>query len=244
MTTRDYACVIHGDAYGWIYVDRLYNMLQAHSTQDVRLHVFTEAGRYVPEPFVKHVLIDWPGIAGPRKAWWYKMQMFNSQHFSGRLLYFDLDVVLTKNIDWMWELADPYFWAVRDFKYLWRPGHNEINSSVMLWDTVKYQWIWDEFSKKNIQGVVKQYHGDQDFLTAVLTEKTRRFFNQSFIQSWRWEIKDGGLDMISRQYRQPGAGSVMNPANCVIVFHGKPKPHETEDSVVDRYWQVTQKAHK
>lgn len=69
----DCACVIHGKLYDWVYVDKLYAMLTRHFTRPVVLHVFTESDRPVPEPYVKHSLINWPGIGGPRKSWWYKM---------------------------------------------------------------------------------------------------------------------------------------------------------------------------
>jgi hypothetical protein len=237
MTTVDCACVIHGDAYGWVYVDRLFNMLKANCSYDIRLHVFTEASREVPEPYIKHTLTEWTGIAGPRKSWWYKMQMFNSEHFQGRLLYLDLDTVITKNLDWMWDTSESYFWSIRDFKYLWRSHWNTLNSSVMLWDTKKYHWVWDKFAAQNINALVRLFHGDQDFLASILNSKEIRFFDTNAIKSWRWEVKDGGLDMKTQLYRQPGAGSLISPATCIMVFHGKPKPHQIKDSVIDKYWK-------
>jgi hypothetical protein len=235
---KNYACVIHGDAYDWIYVERLYNMLKANSTHDIRLHVFTEPGRPVPAPYVKHELTEWPGIAGPRKSWWYKMQMFDPAHDLGRVLYFDLDTVITGQIDWIWDHSDQHFWAIKDFKHLWRPTWNGINSSVMIWDTHKFSWIWDDFNSKNINATVKLYHGDQDYLNSVLDDNNRRFFNSDLIKSWRWQCKDGGLDMRTRIYRNPNAGTVMDPSTSILIFHGKPKPHELQDPVVDRYWKV------
>jgi hypothetical protein len=238
---KNCACVIHGDAYSWNYVERLYNMLKANSTDEIRLHVFTESNRVVPPHMVKHELQDWPGVGGPKKAWWYKMQMFNSNYIKGRVLYFDLDTVITKNIDWMWNLSDQYFWAIRDFKYLWRTNWRGLNSSVMLWDTQKYHWIWDQFMSRNINATIKLHHGDQDFLNTVLDDKNLRFFNESLVKSWRWQIKDGGLDMKTRQYKNPNAGSVIDPATSIMIFHGRPKPHEIMDPVVDKYWQINTK---
>ena len=116
----DCACVIHGDLYSWKYVDRLYSMLSRNITQGIRLHVYTEERRLVPPPYIKHSLDDWK-IGGPKKSWWYKMQLFNTAHHAGPLLYFDLDTVIVKNIDWLVNLPLSYFWAVRDFKYLWKP---------------------------------------------------------------------------------------------------------------------------
>ena len=107
-TPVDCACVIHGTGYDWTYVDRLYNMLNKHISRGVRLHVYTEADRPVPTPYIKHTLTDW-GISGPKRAWWYKMQLFNPDHFRGQLLYFDLDTVIVNNIDWICNRAPEYF---------------------------------------------------------------------------------------------------------------------------------------
>jgi hypothetical protein len=77
------------------------------------------------------------------------MQLFNTDHYAGPLLYFDLDVVITRNIDWIWQLDLQHFWAVRDFKYLWRPTSYNINSSIMRWDTRRYGHIYEEFVRKH-----------------------------------------------------------------------------------------------
>ena len=78
----DCACVIHGNGYDWIYVDRLYSMLKRGLSNDIRMHVYTEANRKVPEPYVKHELKEWAGVSGSKKSWWYKMQLFNPENFA------------------------------------------------------------------------------------------------------------------------------------------------------------------
>jgi hypothetical protein len=231
------ACVIHGNLYDWIYVERLYNMLKANCSREIILHVFTEPSRAVPAPFVKHNLTEWPGISGPKKSWWYKMQMFDPRHKLGRILYLDLDTVITRNIDCIWDLNEQYFWVIRDFKHLWRPTWNGINSSVMIWDTQEFSWIWDNFNSKNINATVKLFHGDQDYLNSVLSDKTRRFIDPEIIKSWRWQCKDGGLDMKSRIYRNPNAGTILDTNTAIMIFHGRPKPHEIHDTVVNKYWK-------
>ena len=233
---QDVACVIHGNLYSWEYVERLYHMVTTNLTCPVRFHVFTEHDRPVPATMIKHILQDWPGISGRKKAWWYKMQMFDGLHIQGRLLYFDLDVVIARSIDWILRLPQEYFWTIRDFRHLWRPSWRGINSSVMLWDTVRYRWIWTQFQQHNIAAVTRQHHGDQDFLNSVLTEKHLRFMPEHLIKSWRWQIKDGGMDMRSRIYRRPDAGSVLDPDTAIMIFHGSPKPHEVHDSVITGLW--------
>lgn len=232
----DCACVIHGDAYSWTYVDRLYNMLNRHITPGIKLHVYTEATRPVPEPMIKHSLIDW-GIAGPKRGWWYKMQLFNTENFAGPLLYFDLDTVVVGNLDWIWNLNLRWFWAVQDFKYLWRPTHQGLNSSVMWWDTRSTAYLWKRFRQQNLQEVIKAYPGDQDYLSRNLDTVSLRFFPQNRMLSWRWQCINGGYNFKQRIYNNPGAPSMIVDPASVLIFHGKPKPDAVADSIVVDHWR-------
>lgn len=234
--TIDCACVIHGDAYSWQYVDRLYNMLQRNLTATVRLHVYTEASRSVPAPMIKHELTDW-GISGPKRSWWYKIQLFNSALYAGPLLYMDLDVVIVDNIDWICDLSLNYFWALQDFKHLWRPSHLGMNSSVMWWDTRKYNQIFQQFRPQNLQQIIKNHAGDQDYLTREISEKTLRFINPERIRSWRWECLDGGYNFKKRCYYLPNSGTLIPKNTSILVFHGQPKPDKIKDGVIDTHWQ-------
>jgi hypothetical protein len=232
----DCACVIHGSAYSWSYVERLYNMLNRHISVGVRFHVYTEADRTVPAPWIKHALTDWK-ISGPNKAWWYKMQLFDPAHYSGPLLYFDLDVVIVNNIDWIWKLPLNYFWTVRDFKYLWRPTHYGINSSVMWWHTQTYQPVWQAFSAQRLESIMRKNRGDQDYLTQAITKNQRNFFDSDRVVSWRWQALDGGYNFARRMYNRPGTGTVIDNRTSVLIFHGDPKPDRVLDSKIIHHWQ-------
>lgn len=232
----DCACVIHGNGYSWQYVDNLYSMLSRNMSRPVRLHVYTEANRSVPAPYIKHSLIDWK-ISGPKKSWWYKVQLFNTEHHKGSLLYFDLDVVITKNIDWLWQLNLRHFWAVKDFKHLWRPTHQTINSSIMLWDTTQYDWVWKNFQDLNIEQTVKRFAGDQDYITSVIAEPKRRYFNPEWVKSWRWQALDGGYDFKRRIWKTPGSGTNIADSTAILVFHGNPKPDQVQDPVIVQHWR-------
>jgi hypothetical protein len=89
----------------------------------------------------------------------------------------------------------------------------------------------------NIQALIKQYHGDQDYLNTVLNQTNLRFVQDGLIKSWRWQIKDGGMDMHTRIYRRPDAGTVLDPVSRILVFHGRPKPHEVMDPIIQRLWK-------
>jgi hypothetical protein len=236
IETIDCACVIHGDVYSWQYVETLLSMLQRHLTPTVRLHVYTEAERTVPDTMIKHILEPW-SISGPKKSWWYKMQLFNTEHHSGPLLYFDLDTVIVGNLDWIWQLSSDSFCTIRDFKHLWRPTFYGINSSVMWWNTLKYACVWENFKQQNLEYITKKYHGDQDYITEEIPAKKCRFFDVERVQSWRWQALDGGYNFIKKCHQAPGTGTQLLPMTSILVFHGAPKPANVTDSLVLQHWQ-------
>lgn len=232
----DCACVIHSDGYSWQYVENLYNMLQHNSERQINFHVFTEKDRAVPETMIRHDLVEWPGIAGPKKSWWYKMQLFDPANFQGQMLYFDLDVVIVDNIDWIARLDPNYFWAIHDFKYLWRPTWTGINSSIMYWNTQRFAYIWDDFVLQNIESLIRKFHGDQDYIGSLLTPDQLRYFNENWIKSWRWQLLDGGIDPATRTYNKPNSGTALDASTKIMIFHGHPKPHEISDRIVQQHW--------
>jgi hypothetical protein len=184
---------------------------------------------------IKHELTEWPGIAGPKQSWWYKMQLFDHELFSGPLLYFDLDVVITGNLDWITLLPQRNFWAIHDFRRLWKPSSRTINSSVMYFDTVKYNYVWTKFQQHSLDSVVNTYKGDQDFITAAIDSYDLRYFDLERIVSWRWQIVNDGV----RSRRTPSVSNTVKiPENAsVLIFHGTPKPHEVDNLYIKTCWQ-------
>jgi hypothetical protein len=230
--------VIHGTGYEWVYVEKLYNMLKRNLPQGIRFHVYTEADRPVPSHMIKHALKEWPGIGGPKREWWYKMQLFNPEHHSGNLLYFDLDCVIISDLEWIPVLSTECFWTIRDFRYLQRQSYSGMNSSVMWWNVAQYAHVWEAFNKLDINKVVIQYPGDQDYLGVVIDPTQRRYFEPHHVKSWRWQVADGGYDFASRRPKKPGSGAHIGDNTSILVFHGRPKPHEcTADPIIAGHWQ-------
>jgi len=231
------ACLIHSTGYDWDYVDRLYSMVKRNLTRPVAFHVYTESDRAVPDYMIKHELQPWPGNWGARKSWWYKLQLFNPEHFNGPMLYLDLDTVIVGNLDWITRLPMKFLWAARDYRYLWRPSHRGINSSVMWWEVQRFDWVWNQFKKLDLAYTMRGYPGDQDYLSAVIPENSIRHFLPLSVMSWRWQILDGGMNMRTRQYLAPNTGTRIDSRTSIMVFHGSPKPHEVFDPVIKNFWQ-------
>jgi hypothetical protein len=185
---------------------------------------------------IKHVLTDW-GIAGPKRSWWYKMQLFNTEHHAGPLLYFDLDTVIVKNIDWIWQQPLRYFWAIRDFKYLWNPNSTGLNSSIMWWNTTEYATVWQTFQQEDLLTTIGKYRGDQDYITANISDSDHRFFDPRRIKSWRWQCLDGGYNFQTQKYQNPGVGTQINNDTSVLIFHGCPKPIDLTETIILQHWQ-------
>lgn len=167
------------------------------------------------------------------------MQMFDPKHVPKQLLYFDLDIMLTSNIDWVLGLRRDYFWALRDFKYLWRPNWQGLNSSMMWWNVPAWERLWHDFRGRALVRVMRQFPGDQDFLSQAIDVRELRFIDQNRVASWRWQVWEGGMDMHSRQTHQPGKGALLPPGTSIVVFHGTPKPHEIRDASIDKFWRIT-----
>lgn len=233
----DCACVIHGSGYAWEYVDRLHSMLDRVRPGGIRLHVYTEHDRSVPPHIVKHNLEQWPGVSGPKKSWWYKLQLFNRDLFNGNLLYFDLDTVIVREIDWIVKLPLDYLWGIRDFRYLQTPTKQSLNSSVMWFSVPKFSWLWDEFKTQDLATTMRRYPGDQDYIQDKLGHNRYRLMPDWQFQSWRWQCVDGGYDFPRRRHKIPGAGAKIEPNTSVLVFHGHPKPHEIKDKVIQELWR-------
>ena len=232
----DCACLIHDTLYPWDYVDKLYNALCRNLSLPVKMHVYTESNRVVPGHMLHHALEEWPGVRGPKRSWWYKIQLFNPRHHRGPMLYLDLDTVIVGNLDWVWRLPSDRFWAVQDFKYLFRPSKISMNSSMMWFDPAKFAHIYQHFDPGQIAHKRTAWHGDQDYLHEVLGPGRENYFEKTRVQSWRWQLKDGGFDFRTRKYLAPGTGTHIPDSTSVLIFHGSPKPHEIKDHVIQSHW--------
>jgi hypothetical protein len=238
--TIDCACLIHDTLYDWSYVDKLYNSLCRNLTPTVRMHVYTESTRHVPQPYIRHNLEEWEGVRGPKRSWWYKIQLFNPIHMlpdQGQMLYFDLDTVIVGNIDWLWNVNRDRFWAARDFQYLMKSSRWKINSSVMWFDPLKYSYVFKEFDIKQIVNNARcPWHGDQDYIFSKVKTDVN-YYNTDQILSYRWQVKEGGFDFRYRKPINPGAESTISGTASVLIFHGNPKPHEVTDNLISQHWR-------
>ena len=226
-------CVKWGNKYISQYANILYNMVKRHTTVPFEFHCITDDIKGL-DPHIKTIkLPNDPWI----KTWWSKLWMFGS-HFplQGNILYFDLDIIVFRNIDLLFTHNPDKFMIIRDFNRCRIKDWKLCNSSVMRWKTGTVNYLWDDFvSKPNV--VMGDNHGDQDWITKRAKQDINHW-PDDWIRSYKWEMI-GYKDTKAR--RGPKLIFDRPPkiieANKVAVFHGEPKPFNCGDAFVEENWK-------
>lgn len=230
---RTILCVRFGNKYGISYVERLRNMISRHTTIPYKLVCLTDD----PTP-VKDVTLIVQKNAGYLKGWWHKVHMFDGRlPLVGRILYVDLDVVICGNIDKLLQIEGKTFMGIRDFNRRFHRDWKYLNSSVMSWVHGDQEYIYTQFKKD--PALAMRMHGDQDWTWKCARNKIK-FWPETWIQSYKWEIRDRNeLQVINgvRQFKEQ-KDNVVIPQDCsIVVFHGDPNPAIVKDKFVVDNWQ-------
>jgi len=104
-------CIKSGDKYGPEYVNVLFNMVKRNLSIDFKFVCFTDnkAGINVA---IQTYDLPFPGLNG----WWNKLALFSKNlPISGTILFLDLDVVIIKNIDCLFNYKPREFIILQDY---------------------------------------------------------------------------------------------------------------------------------
>ena len=237
----DVACVCVGNKYiPEVHVKQLYFAVKQHLRTPFRFNVITDQPDH---PF--YSTIECRALAIPdidlqgQNLWWYKPYLFSTQ-FKGNVLYFDLDVVIIKDITKFTEYSSK-FCICQDFNRRWIKDYAVSNSSIMYWHAPDYYDIWDRFAA-NSKDIIRKFRGDQDYITDYFkTRDDLQWWPEQWAMSFKWEIFRGGLIKAGTgldkkgnwpaeedSYSHPEQPWIV-PVECsVVVFHGTPDPWETD----------------
>jgi hypothetical protein len=226
-------CVRFGNKYGREYVERLRNMVSRNLNIPYEFVCLTD-----DQHPIEGVRSIYQPSAGYNKLWWHKIHMFDPDlDIKGRIIYFDLDLIIHDNIDKLLLNFCNQFLGIRDFNRKFHLDWKYLNSSVLSWTHGTQNKIFTEF-KKNPSSAMK-LHGDQDWIWRISGDKIV-FWPDSWIQSYKWEIRSRDeIDMSIRENRT--FKTVRNPSipkDCSItVFHGDPNPDKILDPYVIDNWR-------
>lgn len=225
-------CVRYGKKYDKSYVERLRNMVGKHLTLPYEFVCLTDD----PQP-ISGVRLIYQPAAGYTKLWWQKVHMFDpTLPIKGRILYFDLDVIICNNINKLIENLKNEFIGIRDFNRKFHPNWKYLNSSVMSWIHGDQSEIWNKF-RKDIKTATR-LHGDQDWIFQC-AKNIIKFWPIDWIQSYKWEIRSRDELIVKNGVRSfIDVKKVQIPQDCaVVVFHGDPKPEDIKDPFVIDNWR-------
>lgn len=195
------------------YVHRIYDGIDKHiGNSDIRAWCLTDDPATLPagvEP-----IEPIPGITG----WWNKISLFRPGLFEGRVLYFDLDMIICGDISYLANyqgkfaiLSDPY-----------HPKH--MNSSIMAWRAGAVDHIWDAWDA----GGRPQFdrRGDQRWIESVQPEA----------DYWQ-DMFPGKIISFKAHYRP--SGYKLGTAS-IVLFHGYPRPHQINFAVPPKLEMITE----
>lgn len=225
-------CVRFGNRYGKEYVERLRNMVARHITVPYNFYCLTDD----QHPIDGVRTIYQPNAQYP-KGWWHKVHMFDARlPLSGRILYFDLDIVIHSNIDKLCFFSPKEFIGIHDFNRKFYASWRYLNSSVMAWNHGMHHTVWEKFKENPKEA--QRLQGDQDWIWK-LCQNQIKFWPKEWIQSYKWEIRSREqLTIVNgkRQFKEEDHTVQVHPDCCVTVFHGDPKPQDVKDKFVVDNW--------
>ena len=239
-------CVFYGNKYSSDYVQYLYNMIQRHLTIPHQFYCFTDHKNLFDTVYGNIIYKDLP-LTG-YKGWWNKLQLFNPEiGLEGVNLYFDLDIVITKNIDCFATWGDDKSFSIlTDFE----PKLKEYNSSIMKWNNDTASIIWKEYIDKYFSilhlnhsderakilwqqyGKQTRFFSDQEVISKVMYNRPElKLFPDEWTFSAKWYDRNNPRFDKSKQTFEEKIDSK------IAVFHGKPDPHELSQKWIIDNWK-------
>lgn len=227
-------CLKHGDKYDSHYVNVLYNMTERHMNTKHGFACITEN----PTGLNNNIEVL-PLPKAKLSGWWYKPYLFSKDFpLNGDLLFFDLDLVIIKNIDSLWNYEPDKFCIIQDFNRTYIPNYHKMNSSVFRLHKGQFPHVWDNLTADWKQ--TSKMHGDQDWIYNQMFQNPKyMFWPDKWIRSYKWEIRDKN-DVVrnpnnKRVFREK-TNPYIDPETSILVFHGEPKPIDVEDTVIVDNW--------
>jgi len=190
-------CVLWGDKFSEDYVHNLKAAVERNTT--------------VPHEFVCLSDRQISGVKtkllkGGMTGWWNKLQLFDGE-IRGRIVYFDLDTIITSSIDWLMKYTGT-FAGIEDLGVA--NAHQQhlkgvMQSGVMAWRSEAMDWVNLEFTLTQA-AVTNQFRGDGEYLNHIVKQRDllQRLYPNS-VKSYKYDVYPDKLEQTS-----------------VICFHGRP----------------------
>jgi hypothetical protein len=226
-------CMKWGDKYPPAFVNRLYNGVRRNLSPPFRFLCLTDNPAGLAEGVETHPIPDLPIDAAffdksRHGEGWRKLVVFGPDiaGLGGPVLFLDIDVVVTGDLDRLFAFEPGRFCIIRDWLATRRrvlrrlsgraaqPGADS-NSSVFRFDVPAHGYVYDRLLSS--QTAAGSFRLAQQYLGVAVGE--RAFWPADWIVSFKRSCRPRfPLNLV----RTPAA-----PADAsVVVFHGHPNPDE------------------
>ena len=209
-------CMKWGTKYSPEYVNTLYSMVNRNLLRSFRFICLTDDPSGLNEKIETFPIPELSiNLSGPERGW-NKLSVFSKPLYDieGRVLCLDLDIIITGSLDELFDHPGDVM-IIRD----WIKRDGTGNSSVYRFDVGSHADILDRF--QNSFDRTKQIHrNEQEFLSAALLEKKAlSYWPDSWCKSFKRHCIKPFSFMLARE-------TIIPDDARIIVFHGKPDPHE------------------
>ena len=222
MELVNVVCLYWGNKYKTEFVNVLYNMVQRHLTIPHKFIIYTDhvkMQKLVKGDNVEVRKLPFHDYTG----WWNKLTLFSPEaNLEGDCLYFDLDVVITENID-CFATYEPgiQFVGMNDFN-----RHTGLfNSSIMRFNNkFMTKYVWKPYLKD--KGRFMKLQGDQNVISETVKKINPKLW-KTFPDEWTFSEK--WFSREKPRFHRSNWTFEYNPGKKVAVFHGKPDPNQLAD---------------
>lgn len=219
-TTQCAVCMKWGKRYPADYVNRLYSMLQRHTTRPTELVCYTDDASGLDPAIRVQQLPDVP--IGEPYCWagWRKLAIWNRDitGISGEVVFFDIDLVITDCVDELWDYAPGELCIIENWT---QKGRNIGNSSVFKFVVGQHHQIWQRFCADPISAIA-EYDNEQIFLCRMAEKLT--FWPAPWCLSFKHSILPRWPANLWQEPRLP-------KGTKIVAFTGKPDPDEARDGM-------------
>ncbi len=224
---KQVVCMDWGQAYGSVYVNRLYSMVSRHLTPPFRFVCYTDSPSGIRSDVECYEcpVVDVP--SPKRDRGWRKLALWQESlpGLCGPVLFLDLDIVITGPLDefFTWQ-PDAKFCVIQNWT---QPGRQIGNTSVYRFVVGSHPEILSGFLNSYVD-ILQRFPNSQTYISDCFAGQMT-FWPSEWCCSFKRHCVPKGL---RRWYQEPQI-----PAGArIIAFPGRPNPHEAADGKWPAPW--------
>lgn len=218
-------CMKWGTLYGSDYVNKLYYAVRRNTIGGIRFICFTDNKQgIIPEVEIlplPEITLPYPdSITG-----WQKISVWQAPLYdiTGDVLFLDIDIVITSNIDALFEYMPNEFVVIDNWT---QPGQNIGNTSVFRFPVGRFKHVYDDLMQ-DTNLYLQEFRIEQQYVSAKIPEQ--KFWPAAWVISFKHSC------MPKFPYNLWTVPAL--PADAkIIAFHGKPDPIDALNGIWPAPW--------